>query len=365
MCSASCNSVYQPEKMPALGPVRMTHHCTQPTLRLHNILASTAVVTLACGAYGLAPYNRIQLTRFYGMADLGFLGWQFLCSAALVYVLALATYYVFEARVSTSKSLRCTVAVMAFARAPMTAMRNGLHGVDRVAVLTTLLKAFFGPFMVMALMEHVVGSLANGWAVATQIPLGHGLFVLFNQHGYWLAMQLILFVDVVIFTVGYLVETPRLNNEIRSVDATLLGWSAALLCYPPFNQLTGMVLGSSVSDFPKFDDPMTHVILNLMLLGLMAIYASASVALGLKASNLTHRGIVARGPYALVRHPAYTAKNMAWWIGSAPLVSAAFAQSALTGMNALLTVAGWSLLYVLRAMTEEDHLRSVDGDYAA
>ena len=26
---------------------------------------------------------------------------------------------------------------------------------------------------------------------------------------------------------------------------------------------------------------------------------------------------------------------------------------------------GWSLLYVLRAITEEDHLRGVDGDYAA
>ena len=26
---------------------------------------------------------------------------------------------------------------------------------------------------------------------------------------------------------------------------------------------------------------------------------------------------------------------------------------------------GWSMIYLLRALTEEDHLRRVDGDYAA
>ncbi|MCK7492814.1 MAG: hypothetical protein MZW92_15765 [Comamonadaceae bacterium] len=75
------------------------------------------------------------------------------------------------------------------------------------------------------------------------------------------------------------------------------------------------ILGAPVSDFHQFDDPTLHG-LNVLLLVLMAIYASASVALGLKAGNLTHRGIVARGPYAFIRHPAYTCKNMAWWIGT-------------------------------------------------
>jgi protein-S-isoprenylcysteine O-methyltransferase Ste14 len=172
-------------------------------------------------------------------------------------------------------------------------------------------------------------------------------------------------VDVLLFTVGYLVELPTLRNEIRSVDPTLLGWAAALLCYPPFNAITSRVLGYQVSDFPQFDDPTAHLLLNVLLLALMAVYASASVALGLKASNLTHRGIVARGPYAVVRHPAYTCKNMAWWIAAAPLVSAAFAQSLSGGLLALASVVAWTMLYVLRAVTEEDHLRSVDGAYAA
>jgi protein-S-isoprenylcysteine O-methyltransferase Ste14 len=139
---------------------------------------------------------------------------------------------------------------------------------------------------------------------------------------------------------------------------------AALLCYPPFNVVTSALLGAQRSDFPQFDDPTLHLALNLLLLLLMAIYASASAALGLKASNLTHRGIVARGPYAFVRHPAYLCKNLAWWIGAAPLVVAAFDLSFVQGIASAGSVLAWSALYVLRALTEEDHLRKVDGEYA-
>ena len=58
--------------------------------------------------------------------------------------------------------------------------------------------------------------------------------------------------------------------------------------------------------------------MNITLLLAMTVFAWSSVALGFKASNLTNRGIVSRGPYAFVRHPAYAAKNLAWWIGAVP-----------------------------------------------
>jgi len=234
-----------------------------------------------------------------------------------------------------------------------------------VAVLATLLKSFFGPMMVMSLMIFCIGALDHAAAILAEREIGLDAATLFNRHGFWVLMKTIFFVDVFVFTVGYLLETPRLRNEIRSVDPTLLGWAAALLCYPPFNFVTGKVLGSQVSDFPQFDDPTVHLALNVALLVLMAVYSWASIALGLKASNLTHRGIVDRGPYAVVRHPAYVCKNLAWWISATPLVSIAFGHSLQEGVLSLASVVGWSLLYVLRAVTEEDHLRGVDGDYAA
>jgi protein-S-isoprenylcysteine O-methyltransferase Ste14 len=185
----------------------------------------------------------------------------------------------------------------------------------------------------------------------------------FNSHGFWFLLQSIIFLDVFFFTIGYLIELPRLRNEIRSVDPTWLGWTVALLCYPPFNQITAALVGWQSSDFPRFDEPAVHLALNILLLALMAIYSSASVALNFKASNLTHRGIVAWGPYALVRHPAYVCKNIAWWIAAIPTLHTALQTSLWTATLAAASVAGWSTIYVLRALTEEDHLRRVDGEY--
>lgn len=334
-------------------------------LRLKNIAASVTAVGLSSAIYRFAPHNQKQLDTLYGSTAFSFTGETFLFAAALAYAALLSIYYLTERHPATSKSLRCLRVTPVFLRSPLTAWRQGLAREDRVAVLTTLLKAFFAPLMTMSLMVFCMGALAHGSAIAAGSAFNDGLRALFDQHGFWFLIRLILFVDVLVFTFGYLIELPRLHNQIRSVDPTLLGWAAALLCYPPFNSLTGAILGSQVSDFPKFDDPTSHLLLNLLLLLLMALYASASVALGFKGSNLTHRGIVAWGPYALIRHPAYICKNMAWWIGAAPLVAAAFAQSLFDGIQALASVAGWTLLYVLRAVTEEDHLRSVDGEYAA
>lgn len=334
-------------------------------LPLKNAGASVAVVFLACGVYAVAPYNQQILTSLHGPPAIAFTGRDFLFTAASLYALLLTAYFLAVHDVGVSKSLRFFRLLVRSARDPVGTYRDGLAREDRLALLTTLLKAFFAPLMVTSLMLFCVDAWANGTALFELGVTDYGFRWVFDRFGFWFLMQSILFVDVLVFTVGYLVESRKLGNEIRSVDPTLLGWAAALLCYTPFNALTGKVLGAQVSDFPQFDDPTMHLALNLLLLTLMALYASASVALGLKASNLTHRGIVSRGPYAVVRHPAYVCKNMAWWIGAAPVVMTEFNDSLLSGLLGVASVAAWSLLYVLRAVTEEDHLRSVDGEYAA
>lgn len=334
-------------------------------LRLLNALSSVAVIGVGCVVYAALPVHHTQLARRYGPLGFTFSGQDFLIAAALLYAAAVAVYMLALAPAEASKSLRALRLAMRWCTSPRASFRQGLSADDRVAALATLLKMFFGPMMVMSLMVFLVGVWTNGrsiWGAGLHLM---GMRVMFDRFGYWFLMQVILFVDVLIFTVGYLIESRRLGNQIRSVDPTLLGWAVTLVCYPPFNVVTHRLLGSQVSDFPRFDDPAVHLTLNLALLTLMAIYASASVAMGLKASNLTHRGIVARGPYAFVRHPAYVSKNMAWWIGSVPLVSMAFGKSWWDGMLALGSVVAWTLVYVARALTEESHLRRVDGEYEA
>ena len=334
-------------------------------LRLRNLAASVAVVFIACAIYRLAPYNGRQMESLFGSITFSFTGADFLMAAALTYSVVLGGYFLLEPAPAPSKSLRFVGVVLAFLRSPIGTWRRGLSNEERVAVLATLLKSFFAPLMVMSMMVFCLSALSNGRAILDGDVATRSLRELFDRYGFWFLMQLILFVDVLVFTFGYLIELPVLKNRIRSVDPTLMGWAAAILCYPPFNKLSSAILGSPVTDFPQFENPTAHVVLNILLLLLMAIYASASVALGFKGSNLTHRGIVMRGPYRVIRHPAYVCKNMAWWIGSAPLVLAAFDRSIFEGVQATASVAGWTLLYALRAVTEEDHLRRVDGEYAA
>ncbi|MBM4197794.1 MAG: DUF1295 domain-containing protein [Gammaproteobacteria bacterium] len=328
-------------------------------------VAAATVVALACALYALFPDNAAALAKTYITPWGSYSGWRFLLSCALAYVAVTTIYHAWARLPGRTKSVRFLVVLGRLLRAPATLWHRGLAPSARVALLATLLKVYFGPMMVMWLMGAFVEALLHFAGIVVESRNGLDWLALFNHHGYWILIRTIFFVDLAIFTVGYLIESPRLGNEIRSVDPTLLGWAAALACYPPFNAVTGQMLGSQVSEFPQFEEPALHIALNLLLLALMATFAAASVALGLKASNLTHRGVVTRGPYAVVRHPAYVCKNLAWWIGSIPALSFAFDRGAWEGTLAVASIIGWTLLYALRAVTEERHLLSVDGEYAA
>ncbi len=229
------------------------------------------------------------------------------------------------------------------------------------ALLALLLKFFFVPLMVNWLLGNTSDVVAHWQALAAPAA---PFLLWFNAHLYLLVFKIFLMVDVFFFTVGYVIELPAIGNEIRSVDPTATGWLVCLACYPPFNQALSAFFPWQSADFPKFGSEFLHVALNCLILVAMGIYAWASVALGLRASNLTNRGIVSRGPYAWIRHPAYAVKNIAWWIGALPAVGAAFAQSFAAGLWALVCVAAWTLTYVLRALTEERHLLMLENGYA-
>ena len=113
------------------------------------------------------------------------------------------------------------------------------------------------------------------------------------------------------------------------------------------------------------DYPLASALMGAWLVILTAIYAWATVAFGLRFSNLTHRGILTHGPYAWSKHPAYLSKNLFWWFGTIPFL-------ATTGnpvdMIRNTVVMGFvSGVYYWRARTEERHLSADPAyrDYAA
>jgi protein-S-isoprenylcysteine O-methyltransferase Ste14 len=338
---------------------------SQRILRLKNLSASMLLIAAIGVFYASVPYFQRYLSESTFIFGQEYFCWQVLLAATIGYMLLLVLLYLFEPSPRISKSILCLLALKRLAASPQAAWRGQLPTDERLGLLSVLLKAFFAPLMVIWLFNHTALMLIHGSELITRWDQpGTEWLALFNAHGFWFAFKLILFLDVFFFTLGYLVELPALKNEIRSVDPTLLGWGVALACYPPFNGMTAMVFGGGYSaDFPQFNQPAIHVAANTLLLGLMVIYTSASIALNLKASNLTHRGVVSHGPYRFIRHPAYACKNLAWWIGLGPALIVATQTSLTATLMTVGSMFGWSVIYYMRALTEEDHLRSVDDTY--
>lgn len=326
--------------------------------------ASFLFLTFACGVYRYSPHTaglRAVWHEYLHLAGTDVLTLGYLCYAGL-----LLLFYAFEPEPSEAKSVAALRALAAMLRRPGQVGMADLPARDRLGLLTMLLKGFFAPLMVLYLADATGATLGNAVQIVGRVLYEDAPFSsVLGAPGYWFLFQLALLIDLGFFTLGYLVEHPRLKNEIRSVDPTALGWMAALACYLPFNNITAQVLGGQVDAYPQFADPLLHSVVNAAIIALMFVYASASVALNLRASNLTHRGIVAHGPYCYLRHPAYVCKNLAWWLGTLPAMIVAWQASWWTLFGVVAGAAAWSALYILRALTEEQHLLSVDGEYAA
>lgn len=158
--------------------------------------------------------------------------------------------------------------------------------------------------------------------------------------------------DVNLALLGYICCLRILDTHIRSAEPTLFGWAVALACYPPFNaRLTGLYLphdsNSQTWESLLAGWPWLYCLVGVAILFLVWVYLYGTIAFGFRFSNLTHRGIICRGPYRWIRHPAYAAKNLSWWLISLPFMSNPAACARLLLLNAL---------YVFRALTEERHL---------
>lgn len=235
-----------------------------------------------------------------------------------------------------------------------------LDGVDHEASYAHLrawaVKAFFLAFM----LAIVPGGFAE-FVRADPARMLNNPVALAN----WL-ITFMFVIDVAFATVGYVLTMRPLDAHIRSANPYAAAWMAALICYPPFVLMGD---GGPLDYHPGTSDwthwfagqPLMLAIVGALLVGLTAIYAWATVAFGLRFSNLTHRGILTHGPYAWSRHPAYLSKNLFWWISTIPFFTTG---SLVDGLRATVLLAAVSGVYYWRAKTEERHL-GADPDYRA
>lgn len=215
---------------------------------------------------------------------------------------------------------------------------------EKTAILFIVVKILFVPMM----LNFFFG---NYQLVSQYLKSANQVEDLYNINNfsnfiYPLAFYLLLLVDTIYFSFGYLVEAKFLKNKVRSVEPTFFGWIVAILCYPPFNGLFSNIANWYANEMILLNNAWLNFSLKILIILFLIIYVLATVALGAKCSNLTNRGIVSRGPYAFVRHPAYIAKNIIWWITIIPVMS----------VPAFFSMTAWTIIYFLRAVTEERHL---------
>jgi protein-S-isoprenylcysteine O-methyltransferase Ste14 len=220
-----------------------------------------------------------------------------------------------------------------------------------------IIKGFFSAFM--------ISILPGGFAAVVEADIGE-VFGNPVRCGV-LLFELLFVIDVQIGTVGYLLTLRPLDAHIRSGNPFLAGWLAALICYPPFVYAFMGQGGVIQYEFQTagwgvwFDGhPMVLWAWASWLAFLTAVYAWATVAFGMRFSNLTYRGVLTNGPYRFTRHPAYLSKNLFWWCSAMPFLVTGAPVEAIRNTVFLGLVSG---IYYWRARTEEAHLLAEDSKY--
>ncbi|HQS95438.1 MAG: protein-S-isoprenylcysteine methyltransferase [Novosphingobium sp. 17-62-19] len=233
------------------------------------------------------------------------------------------------------------------------------------------------PWEAAEVKRHALSWLVKGFFCAFMIsivPGGFGAVVRFDwSHAFHdpvefasLLIETMFMIDVQIAMVGYLVTMKPLDAQIRTANPHLAAWVAALICYPPFI----LMGGGGVLDYHHNGAEWPHWLAGqdvllwiwaVALVILTGIYAWATVAFGLRFSNLTYRGVLTNGPYRFTRHPAYLSKNAYWWLAGLPFLTTSGSWVDAIRNTALLAIV--SGVYYWRARTEEKHLLAEDAKY--
>jgi protein-S-isoprenylcysteine O-methyltransferase Ste14 len=210
-----------------------------------------------------------------------------------------------------------------------------------------LVKAYFFPLMYVWLTGNTHRIINFD---LSQISWG-------NLKMYDFLYDFIFFFDLLFATAGYAVCFKAIDTHIRSAEPTMLGWVVALFCYEPFfNGLFEKHYATyGAGGFQSWLEPwpVLRWIVAGIVIFLVLVYVLATIAFGVRFSNLTHRGILTNGPYRFTKHPAYVAKNSSWWLTATPFLAH---DSVAQAIKRCLMLGLMNFMYFMRAKTEERHL---------
>lgn len=222
---------------------------------------------------------------------------------------------------------------------------------QRALILAWMVKLFFIPLMYTWLVMAVEDLLTLSWRFSPTT-------IVFNLFAFGLAM------DLLIACAGYIFVSRLLGNDVLSTDSTWLGWLCCLICYPPLLDILRAIKRQSDdviwSQWLAPHEPLYWLWAALITLTWL-VYWMSTMSFGLRFSNLSWRGLVDSGPYRYTKHPAYISKNLYWWLHTVPFVGVS---SSLDLWRNILGLSFVSLVYYLRAKTEERHLMAFP-EYAA
>lgn len=240
---------------------------------------------------------------------------------------------------------------------------------DKAQWLGILVKLFFIPLMTVFFVQHLGHAFSNLTYLGSnnsEALYGHQSLREFTKNVYNIGFTFLILIDTGIAWCGYAISSRWIRNQVITADPRILGWAVAILCYPPFNGiLSAYFTTPSEQSFLQIPGDVLMFVVCIFSLLAFALYTLCTICFGLRFSNLTHRGVITKGPYAYVRHPAYATKNFAWWCLMFPqiiwMTAANNISLAVTQTLGLIGITWW---YYLRALTEEKHL-SWDPAYRA
>jgi protein-S-isoprenylcysteine O-methyltransferase Ste14 len=250
------------------------------------------------------------------------------------------------------------------------AWRPRFNELDKKAARALLVKIFFTPLMTVYFLDQFPHLVNNTdymrTAFLNKIAAGIYMHGDFNTDFYNLSRALVFSIDVGLAWCGYVISSRWVDNQTVTAEPTMLGWMVCLACYPPLAHVAWLYYSPPAESMVfQFQHPMLVSFFILLSTASITIYMLATLWFGVRFSNVTNRGIIRKGPFAFVRHPAYASKNFFWWCLMFPVIiyNASLSNLKVTILMIIgLVLQSW--IYYLRAITEERHL-SADPYYRA